>query len=77
MVGNNLLRAQGMCGSISGSIPADVSVRPMIRVRNITVGGKGVSIMDFNEFKTNVLSYAKEKVLRIVNYIFQVVIALA
>lgn len=40
MVGNNLLRAQGMCGSISGSIPADVG-QPMIRVRNITVGGRG------------------------------------
>lgn len=41
MVGNNLLRAQGMCGSISGSIPADVG-QPMIRVQNMTVGGRGV-----------------------------------
>ncbi len=41
MVGNNLLRAQGMCGSISGSIPVDVG-QPMIRVQNMTVGGRGV-----------------------------------
>ncbi len=40
MVGNNLTRAQGMCGSASGSIPADVG-QPCIRVRNITVGGRG------------------------------------
>lgn len=40
MVGNNLSRAQGMCGSISGSIPADVG-QPMIRVSEITVGGRG------------------------------------
>jgi hypothetical protein len=40
MVGNNLRRAQGMCGSMSGSIPADVG-QPCIRVRNITVGGRG------------------------------------
>ena len=40
MVGNNLRRAQGMCGSSSGSIPADVG-QPCIRVRNITVGGRG------------------------------------
>lgn len=40
MVGNNLARAQGMCGSISGSIPADVG-QPMIRVQNVTVGGRG------------------------------------
>ena len=39
MVGNNLMRAQGMCGSISGSIPADVG-QPMIRVSEITVGGR-------------------------------------
>jgi TldD protein len=39
MVGNNLLRAQGMCGSASGSIPADVG-QPTIRVSEITVGGR-------------------------------------
>lgn len=39
-VGNNLKRAQGMCGSISGSIPTDVG-QPMIRVSEITVGGRG------------------------------------
>ncbi len=39
-VGNNLKRAQGMCGSISGSIPTDVG-QPMIRVQNMTVGGRG------------------------------------
>ena len=40
MVGNNLETAQGMCGSVSGSIPADVG-QPCVRVRNITVGGRG------------------------------------
>ncbi|KAF5061085.1 Metalloprotease TldD [anaerobic digester metagenome] len=40
MVGNNLARAQGMCGSISGSIPTDVG-QPMIRVKEMTVGGRG------------------------------------
>ncbi len=39
MVGNNLLRAQGMCGSLSGSIPTDVG-QPTIRISNITVGGR-------------------------------------
>lgn len=41
MVGNNLARAQGMCGSISGSIHTDVG-QPMIRVQNMTVGGRSV-----------------------------------
>lgn len=40
MVGNNLKRAQGMCGSKSGSIPTDVG-QPMIRVSSMTVGGRG------------------------------------
>ncbi|WP_352399574.1 TldD/PmbA family protein [Anaerotignum sp.] len=40
MVGNNLARAQGMCGSISGSIPTDVG-QPMIRVQEMVVGGRG------------------------------------
>ncbi|KEO84429.1 TldD/PmbA family protein [Tumebacillus flagellatus] len=39
MVGNNLAFGQGMCGSISGSIPADVG-QPMIRVSELTVGGR-------------------------------------
>ena len=39
MVGQNLARAQGMCGSSSGSIPTDVG-QPMIRVSSITVGGR-------------------------------------
>jgi TldD protein len=39
MVGNNLSRQRGMCGSASGSIPADVG-QPSIRVKSITVGGK-------------------------------------
>lgn len=39
MVGQNLERAQGMCGSSSGSIPTDVG-QPMIRVSSITVGGR-------------------------------------
>ena len=39
MVGNNLEQAQGMCGSSSGSIPVNVG-QPMIRVSEITVGGR-------------------------------------
>ena len=39
MVGNNLAHGQGMCGSASGSIPANVG-QPMIRVSEITVGGR-------------------------------------
>ena len=38
MVGDNLERAQGLCGSISGSIPTDVG-QPRLRVKEITVGG--------------------------------------
>jgi TldD protein len=43
MVGNDLKRAQGMCGSSSGMIPADVG-QPTIRVSEITVGGTGGEI---------------------------------
>lgn len=39
MVGQNLETGQGMCGSSSGSIPTDVG-QPLIRVTNITVGGR-------------------------------------
>ncbi|RDY24320.1 TldD/PmbA family protein [Romboutsia maritimum] len=39
MVGNNLKQAQGMCGSSSGSIHVNVG-QPMIRVKEITVGGR-------------------------------------
>ena len=39
MVGNNLKLAQGMCGSSSGNIPVNVG-QPMIRVKNMTVGGR-------------------------------------
>ena len=39
MVGDNLAHAQGMCGSISGSIPVNVG-QPIIRVSEILVGGK-------------------------------------
>ncbi|SHJ89074.1 TldD/PmbA family protein [Paramaledivibacter caminithermalis] len=39
MVGNNLDYGQGMCGSISGSIPTNVG-QPAIRVQGITVGGR-------------------------------------
>ena len=39
MVGQNLDRAQGMCGSASGSVPTDVG-QPLIRVSTITVGGR-------------------------------------
>lgn len=40
MVGNDLMLAQGMCGSVSGSIPVDVG-QPTIRLKEITVGGNG------------------------------------
>ena len=43
MVGNDLKRAQGMCGSSSGSIPADGG-QPTIRVSEMTVGGRGGAI---------------------------------
>ena len=39
MIGNNLSFGQGMCGSISGTIPTDVG-QPTIRVKSITVGGR-------------------------------------
>jgi TldD protein len=39
MVGKELEYGQGMCGSSSGSIPAWVG-QPMIRVKEITVGGR-------------------------------------
>ncbi|MDD2496460.1 MAG: TldD/PmbA family protein, partial [Tissierellia bacterium] len=39
MVGNNLSFGQGMCGSVSGSIPTNVG-QPKIRVSEITVGGR-------------------------------------
>ena len=39
MVGQNLATGQGMCGSVSGSVPTDVG-QPLIRVSNITVGGR-------------------------------------
>ncbi|MFW5985261.1 MAG: TldD/PmbA family protein [Halanaerobiaceae bacterium] len=39
MVGNNLGFGQGMCGSLSGSIPTNVG-QPMLRVSELTVGGR-------------------------------------
>ena len=39
MVGNNMTQGQGMCGSSSGSIATNVG-QPMIRVKEITVGGR-------------------------------------
>ena len=38
-VADNLATAQGMCGSLSGSVPTDVG-QPLIRVKEITVGGR-------------------------------------
>ena len=38
-VGDNFASAQGMCGSLSGSIPTNVG-QPMIRVKELTVGGR-------------------------------------
>ena len=39
-VGNDLKLGQGMCGSVSGSIPTNVG-QPTIRVSEMIVGGKG------------------------------------
>jgi TldD protein len=39
MVGMNMEQGQGMCGSSSGSIPTNVG-QPLIRVSQITVGGR-------------------------------------
>ncbi len=39
MIGNDLARDEGMCGSVSGSIPADVG-QPTIRVSELLVGGR-------------------------------------
>jgi len=39
MVGKDMQQAQGMCGASSGSIPTNVG-QPMIRVSEITVGGR-------------------------------------
>lgn len=39
MVGNNLAHGQGMCGSSSGSIPANVG-QPTILIGDMTVGGR-------------------------------------
>ncbi len=38
-VGKEMTMAQGMCGSVSGSIPTNVG-QPMIRVKSMTVGGR-------------------------------------
>ena len=38
-VGRDMLMAQGMCGSVSGSVPTNVG-QPMIRVSSLTVGGR-------------------------------------
>jgi TldD protein len=39
-VGNDVDLGQGMCGSVSGSIPVNVG-QPTIRIKEITVGGRG------------------------------------
>lgn len=39
MIGNNLALSQGLCGSLSGSVPANVG-QPCIRVAGMTVGGR-------------------------------------
>lgn len=39
MVGDNLAHGQGMCGSISGSIPANVG-QPRIKISDIIIGGR-------------------------------------
>lgn len=39
MVGNNLKHEIGMCGSVSGTVPVTVG-QPMLRVADLTVGGR-------------------------------------
>ena len=39
MVGSDMERGQGMCGSSSGSVPTNVG-QPLVRVSSITVGGR-------------------------------------
>jgi len=39
-VGKDMQMGQGMCGSVSGSVPTNVG-QPMIRVSSLTVGGQG------------------------------------
>ena len=39
-ISDNLALAEGMCGASSGSVPVCVG-QPMLRVQNITVGGRG------------------------------------
>ena len=39
-IGRDMWMSPGMCGSLSGSVPTNVG-QPRIRVRGITVGGKG------------------------------------
>lgn len=46
MVGNDVALGQGMCGSLSGSIPVNVG-QPTIRVDDIVVGGRGGSIDEY------------------------------
>ncbi len=38
-VGPNMTMAQGMCGSLSGSVPTNVG-QPRIRISSMTVGGR-------------------------------------
>ena len=38
-VGKTMTMEQGVCGSLSGSVPTNVG-QPMIRVSKLTVGGK-------------------------------------
>ena len=39
MVGTDMFMGQGMCGSLSGSVPTNVG-QPLIRIKSITVGGR-------------------------------------
>lgn len=43
MIGNDLERAQGMCGAASGYVPVDCG-QPTIRISEMTVGGNGGEI---------------------------------
>ena len=43
-VGSDLKLGQGMCGSVSGSIPTNVG-QPTIRVSEMIIGGKGGALL--------------------------------
>src|SRR5699024_6651816 len=54
-VGNNLGHGAGMCGATSGRLPVNVG-QPMVRVSEITVGGREAYRMELTTFRDQLLS---------------------